>query len=111
MDILEIEIQGELTYPEIEKMMDDYFSNPHRNVLIDLRGGNFDIISRGEMVRIIQRFKDPSVEHTVKSAVVTTRDEDIGFAKLLKNIGKMEQIPTKYKIFRNIEQAMDWLRS
>lgn len=111
LDILEVNFEEELTFKEIEKVIDDYFSKPHRNVLIDMREGNFGIISRGEMVRIIERFKDPSVDHARKSAVVAATDEDLGLLMLMRNIGKMEQIPTTYKIFKDREEAIEWLRS
>jgi hypothetical protein len=111
LDILGLKFEGELTFDEIENVIDDYFSKPHRFVLIDMSGGRFGIISRGEMVKIIERFKDPSVKHTEKSAVVADSDEDLSLLMLLKNIGKMEQIPTTYKLFRDREKAIDWLRS
>jgi hypothetical protein len=111
LDIICIEISGEILFQEISGIMDDYFANTHRRILIDLRGSNFGIISRAEIVRIIKRFKDPTVTHSEKAAVVSTSDEDLGLVMLMKNMGTVENIPTSYRIFRDRDQAVEWLRS
>jgi hypothetical protein len=92
-------------------MMDEYFTSPGKYVLIDLREAEFSDLSRAEMVNIIRRFKDPEVGHSIRSAVVSENKMVIGLMMLMNNIGKIENIPTEYKLFRSFEEAENWLRS
>ena len=114
-NLIYFRIIGQLTVNEYENSIRDLEVNPdfrpEQNVLFDLRQGDLSSISTEEIRQLIEisRIHLRKSSQKMKTACVATKDVNFGIMRIYEFL--RTDIPTQFALFREINEALDWLNS
>ena len=110
-DLTIFTVIGQVTHEEIKEAINEFYEGvASKNVLWDLSKGNFEMISN---VDIQQLASIPKSQYMArkggKTAIVADKDLAYGMARIYEARSQADSLPFETKIFRNIEDAYQWL--
>lgn len=110
-DLTIFTVEGEITFQEHKTVLEDFYKEkPTANVIWDFRLIRGKRISRDEIKVLINFIKNHGGKRVRgKSAVVTQTDLDFGLSRMSHAYIDMERIPLEIEIFRNMEEALEWM--
>jgi len=112
-NILIASVTGSLTADEVIAVVERYYSNGIvKHVIWDLTNGSLSLISTNGFKAIASAtFKSLSGETRQggKTVFVGTNDTEYGLMRMYSTIAEMTGVPTKYSVYRTMEEAKSWL--
>ena len=108
-------LTGELTLDDIQSKIKSFWEahDLTLNALWDIRQAKLTNLKSSDMVSITaligqytHRFEE---RKGGKSAVVASSDLQYGFSRILGALYEIEDFPTQLKIFRIMDEALEWL--
>jgi hypothetical protein len=111
-DLTIIVVEGSLEFHDVFLNISEfYINNLTKNTLVDLRKGSIGDISSEDLKQIAYAMKEYIKNHQGgKTAIVTQIDVDFGMLRMYEAYAQFENLPISYKIFRDIEEAREWLQ-
>lgn len=111
-DLTIFRVEGELSADEILKYsIKHYGSYPTKFVLWDATKGSASNIGVETFRQIAIKVKRHMDKRSGgKTALVSRSDIDFGLSRMYSTFAEFEKLPVKYGAFRNIDDAMRWLR-
>ncbi len=110
LNVLFERFKGEITYQNLEDAVQKSYDHPDwqkdQNVLCDFREATWSL-SSDEMRRVITSFS--SDDQASKLAMLVSRDLEFGMSRMFEILSEDTAIWKKYKIFRDISEAKQWL--
>lgn len=105
-------VEGDLSAEEILKYSKEcYASRPTKLVLWNANKGSVRSIHASAFRRIAREMKNYSCKRSGgKTALVSEFDLEFGMSRMYEAFAEFEEIPIQYRAFRNVEDAMKWLR-
>lgn len=110
-DITVFTAEGLLSAEEIEEFSTQYYTKiPTKNVLWDARNATVVEISPDEFRKIAKIMKESTLHRKFgKTAFVNDNNEDYDMGKLYEGLAIVEKLPVRYRVFRNMADAENWL--
>jgi hypothetical protein len=110
-DLTIFKVVGELFVDEILEYSSKYYSeNPTKFVIWDATEGTVRKINPDEFRGIANKIKALAHKRAGgKTAFVSKSDIDFGLSRMYEVYTESEEIPIKYRVFRNIEDAIKWV--
>ena len=104
-------VEGDLTGDEIIEYSYEYYINkPTKHVLWDARKGSVQRISAEKFREIAQQMEKATIKRKGgKTAFVGVYDADFGMGRVYEAYAEIQKLPVSYRVFRNIEDAKNWL--
>lgn len=111
-DLIVFTVEGDLSAEEILKYSLKYYdSHPTKFVLWDATKGSVRNITTDAFREIAREIKKRiSKRSGGKTALVGGFDTDFGLSRMYEAFAEFEKIPIQYKAFRNIDDAMRWIK-
>jgi len=112
-DLTIFTVEGNITADEVLKYASEYYEKfPTKNVIWDGTNGSVKNISANEFKQIAFSIKNKIGKRAGgKTALVGKFDVDYGSARMYEVYALAENIPVSYKAFRDIKDAVLWLKS
>ena len=103
--------KGRLSADEIIKKVEEFYTrNPTKLVLWALEEAVTSGISGEEIEKIILTAKKFSARRKEgKTAIVGPKEIDYGLGRMYQAYAGIENLPYEYRIFKELEEAKDWL--
>ena len=103
---------GDLSFDEAFREIEAYYKQkkPTRNVLWNLNQVSALNFTSEEIEKIASyepRFED--IRPSGKTAIVANEDLSFGISRMFELYSQMKQAPHDVRVFRELEQAMEWL--
>jgi len=107
-------LTGEMTLDEIQKAIKSFWEahDLRLNALWDVQQAKLNNLKSSDMVSLTaligqytHRFEE---RKGGKTAVVASSDLQYGFSRILGSLYEIEDFPTKLKIFRIMDEALEW---
>ena len=110
-DLTIFTVEGELTANEIIKYSSKFYDKkPTKKILWDATKGSVSKITSGEFRKIAKEMKKFTKKREGgKTALVGSFDADFGLARMYEVYAESEELPVSYGIFRDIDEAKEWL--
>jgi len=110
-DLSVFTVNGELTADEIIERVEEYYTkHPTKLVLWIMGDVDLSAITREGIERIIQTAKKNTGKRKEgKTAIVGSKDIEYGLARMYEAYTGLENLPYEYKIFKNVDEAKEWL--
>jgi ribosomal protein L23 len=110
-ELTTFEVKGTLTADEIIKKVEEYYSmHPTKLVLWVMEHAVTAGITSEEIEKIILTAKKNSGSRKEgKTAIVGPKDIEYGLGRMYQAYADIESMPYEYKIFREVEDAKNWL--
>lgn len=110
-DLTIFRVIGPVTPQEIKEAINEFYEGiTTKNVLWDLARGNFELISNVDIQEFVSIPKSQYMARKGgKSAIVADTDLAYGMARVYEARSQAASLPFETKIFRNIEDAFQWL--
>ena len=110
-DLTIFTVIGPVTHSEIKEAIDEFYEGvASKNVLWNLAGGNFELISDTDIQDLS---KIPKAQFMArkggKTAIVADKDLAYGMARAYEARTHIDSLPFDTKVFRTIEDAYQWL--
>ena len=104
-------VNGELSADEIIKKVIVYYTkHPTKLVLWVMEDAFTAGISTGDIEKIILTArKYAGSRKEGKTAIVGPKEIDYGLGRMYKTFSEMEGLPYEYMVFKELEEAKDWL--
>ena len=104
-------VNGHLSADEIiEKVIVYYTEHPTKLVLWVMADAFTSGISTGEIEKIILTAKKYSGSRKEgKTAIVGPKEIDYGLGRMYQTFSELEGLPYEYMVFKELEEAKDWL--
>jgi len=104
-------VNGHLSADEIiEKVIVYYTEHPTKLVLWAMADAFTSGISTGEIEKIILTAKKYSGSRKEgKTAIVGPKEIDYGLGRMYQTFSELEGLPYEYMVFKELEEAKDWL--
>ena len=110
-DLSVFTVNGELTADEIIERVEEYYTkHPTKLVLWIMGDVDLSAITREGIERIIQiAKKNTGKRKEGKTAIVGSKDVEYGLARMYEAYTGFENLPYEYKIFKDVDEAKEWL--
>ena len=110
-DLSVFTVNGELIADEIIERVEEFYTrHPTKLVLWIMDDVDLSAITSESIERIIQTAKKHSGKRQEgKTAIVGSRDIDYGLARMYQAYTGFENLPYEYKIFKDVDDAKEWL--
>ena len=110
-ELTTFEVKGTLTADEIIRKVEEYYSmHPTKLVLWVMEHAATAGITSEEIEKIILTAKKNSGSRKEgKTAIVGPKDIEYGLGRMYQAYADIESMPYEYKIFREVEDAKNWL--
>ena len=110
-DLSVFTVNGELSADEIIERVEEYYTkHPTKLVLWIMGDVDLSAITREGIERIIQTAKKNAGKRKEgKTAIVGSKDIEYGLARMYEAYTGLENLPYEYKIFKNVDEAKEWL--
>jgi len=110
-DLSVFTVNGKLTADEIIERVEEYYTkHPTKLVLWIMGDVDLSAITREGIERIIQTAKKNTGKRKEgKTAIVGSKDIEYGLARMYEAYTGLENLPYEYKIFKNVDEAKEWL--
>ena len=106
-------VEGDLSSDEILAHTTKYYiENPTKLVLWDASKGSVKIITANDFRNIANKMKTQTEKREGgKTAIVGKFDIDFGSARMYEAYTDMEALKVTYKVFRDTDEAIKWLKT
>ena len=110
-DLSVFTVNGALIADEIIERVEEYYiTHPTKLVLWIMGDVDLSAITREGIERIIQTAKKNTGKRKEgKTAIVGSKDIEYGLARMYEAYTGLENLPYEYKIFKNVDEAKEWL--
>ena len=104
-------ISGVVTGDELVSAVTQFYStNPTTNVLLDFRNADVTALSNDDIKKLLVLVEQHSSKRFKgKTAFVVKDDISFGLSRMYQNYAEMYELPIANRVFRDFQQAMDWL--
>ena len=113
--VISITGEGLLTDSEmidcVDALRHDPALRPEMNTLSDMRRIEVGFTSAGveKMVEVMRATEDR--RGAAKAAIVVSEDVAFGMARMFESIADFSGVHPEFRVFRDIQSAVDWLQS
>jgi len=110
-DLSVFTVNGELIADEVIEQVEVYYTqHPTKLVLWIMGDVDLSAITRAGIERIIQTAKQHTGKRKEgKTAIVGPKDIEYGLARMYEAYTGFENLPYEYKIFKDVDEAKEWL--
>jgi hypothetical protein len=110
-DLSVFTVNGELTADEIIERVEEYYTkHPTKLVLWIMGDVDLSAITKEGIERIIQiAKKNTGKRKEGKTAIVGSKDVEYGLARMYEAYTGFANLPYEYKIFKDVDEAKEWL--
>jgi hypothetical protein len=104
---------GQVAISEIAEVIQKFYeSTPPLNVLWDLSHADVSAIRSGEIEALARAVGQSSHSREGgKNAILSPNDVSFGLSRIYQSFAEMKLQMTRTRVFRNEEEALEWIRS
>jgi len=105
--------QGKVAVTDIEKIIVAFYDKePTLNVLWDFSEADLSKVTIGEIEQLAKTVNAVSHSRTSgKSAIISPHDISFGLSRVYQAFAESGDVKSTTKVFRNEQEALDWLKS
>ena len=105
--------QGRVAVTDIEKIIVGFYDQePTLNVLWDFSEADLSKVTIGEIEQLAKTVNAVSHSRSSgKSAIISPQDISFGLSRVYQAFAESGEAKSETKVFRNEQEALDWLKS